>query len=118
MSGEQKLEEFLQKIDEWIACKGIPKIEYKQDTEEKLNMNTSEINQLSSRECLACAYELYAYSDYLESVKAKEKIILDWANSSIWYIISSSLDSYGSSYTKWEQKYYSAVKENPWLMIY
>lgn len=113
MSGEKKLEEFLQTIDEWVACKGLPKVEQKEDIEAILNMRSQEISQLSAKECLAFAYELYAYSDYLESVKSKEKIALDWADSSIWYIISKSLDNYGTTYTKWEQKYYSAVKENP-----
>jgi len=113
MSGEQKLDEFLQAIDNWIDCKGLPKIEQKEDIEAILNMRSNEIGHLSAKECLAYAYELYAYSDYLESIKAKEKIVLDWADSSIWYIISKLLDSYGNGYTKWEQKYYSAVKENP-----
>ena len=113
MSGEQKLDEFLQAIDNWIDCKGLPKIEQKEDIEAILNMRSNEIGHLSAKECLAYANELYAYSDYLESIKAKEKIVLDWADSSIWYIISKLLDSYGNGYTKWEQKYYSAVKENP-----
>ena len=113
MSGEQKLDEFLQAIDNWIDCKGLPKIEQKEDIEAILNMRSNEISHLSAKECLAYAYELYAYSDYLESIKAKEKIVLDWADSSIWYIRSKLLDSYGNGYTKWEQKYYSAVKENP-----
>ena len=113
MSGEQKLEEFLQTIDDWIACKGLPKIDQKEDIEAILNMRSQEISHLSAKECLAYAFELYAYADYLESVKSKEKIALDWADSSIWYIISKSLDDYGNGYTKWEQKYYSAIKENP-----
>ena len=113
MSGEQKLDEFLQAIDNWIDCKGLPKIEQKEDIEAILNMRSNEISHLSAKECLAYAYELYASSDSLESIKAKEKIVLDWADSSSWYIIAKLLDSYGNGYTKWEQKYYSAVKENP-----
>lgn len=113
MSGEKRLEEFLQTIDDWITCKGLPKVEQKEDIEAILNMRSQDISQLSAKECLAFAYELYAYADYLESIKSKEKIALDWAESSIWYIISKSLDNYGTSYTKWEQKYYHAVQENP-----
>jgi hypothetical protein len=113
MSGEKKLEEFLQTIDEWISCKNLPKVDHKEDIEALINMSAQDISHLSSKECLAYAYELYAYADHLESIKAKEKIALDWADSSIWYIISKSLDDYGNGYTKWEQKYYSAVKENP-----
>ena len=113
MTGEEKLELFLRAIDEWVSCKSLPKVEHSEDIESILNMRSQDISHLSARECLSFAYELYAYSDYLESVKAKEKITLDWADSSIWYIISKSLDDYGNGYTKWEQKYYCAVKENP-----
>ncbi len=113
MTGEKKLEEFLDAINDWISCKGLIKLERNDEVEVILNMNSSDLNHLSAKECLSHAYELYAYADYVESVKAKEKIVLEWAESSIWYIISKSLDNYGSTYTKWEQKYYSAVKENP-----
>ena len=113
MTGEKKLEEFLDAINDWISCKGLIKLERNDEVEAILNMNSSDLNHLSAKECLSHAYELYAYADYVESVKAKEKIVLEWAESSIWYIISKSLDNYGTTYTKWEQKYYSAVKENP-----
>jgi len=113
MTGEEKLNEFLNAIDEWISSKGVLEIKKNEDVEKILNLKSEDINALSSKECLTYAYELYAYSDYIESVKAKEKIILEWANSSIWYIISRSLDNYGTSYTKWQQKYYSAISENP-----
>lgn len=113
MTGEEKLTEFLNAIDEWTSSKGVPEIQKNEDVEKILNLRSEDINALTSKECLAYAYELYAYSDYIESVKAKEKIILEWANSSIWYIISRSLDNYGTSYTKWQQKYYSAISENP-----
>ena len=68
---------------------------------------------LTAEECLAYAYELHNYGEYLESVKAKEKIILEWADGSIWYIISTVLHNYGGQYAKWQEKYYGAIKENP-----
>ena len=69
--------------------------------------------ELSSEECACYAYELYAYSEYVEGVRTKEKIVLDWADASIWYIISTVMNQYGTQYTKWQEKYYSAIKENP-----
>lgn len=113
MSGQERLNEFLQAVDEWISCKGLPEIKPNEQAETILNMKSQDLNSLSAKECLGYAYELYAHSEYLESIKAKEKIVLEWSNSSIWYIIAPSLDSYGTGYTKWEQKYYSAIKENP-----
>ncbi len=113
MSGKEKLEQFLLAIDEWIECKGLPKIEENESVSTVLNMRSDELRLLSPKECLFYAYELYAHAEYLESVRAKEKIVLEWSNSSLWYIISKSMESYGTNYTKWEQKYYSAIRENP-----
>ena len=76
-------------------------------------MNSEEIQGLSSEECACYAYELYAYSEYVEGVRAKEKIVLDWAEASIWYIISTVIQNYGGKFAKWQEKYYSAIKENP-----
>ena len=123
MTGEERLNEFLQAVDDWIECKNIisargpikrPKSEeYRGNISRLLNFSADDIKRLTGEECLAYAYELHAYSEYLESVKAKENIVLEWADSSLWYIISTAMNQYGTQYTKWQEKYYSAIKENP-----
>tara|TARA_B100001094_G_C18182410_1_gene801715 strand:+ start:1209 stop:1697 length:489 start_codon:yes stop_codon:yes gene_type:complete len=122
MSGEEKLNEFTQAIDEWISCKNIispdgPKKnlegEYKGNISRILNLTSETLRILTGEQCLSYAYELHNYGEYLESVKVKENAILEWADSSIWYIISTVMQNYGSQYTKWQEKYYSAIKENP-----
>jgi len=123
MTGEEKLNEFLQAVDDWIACKNIipakgptkkrKNEEYRGNVSKILGFDADQLKMLTAEECLAYAYELHAYGEYLESVKAKESIVLEWADSSIWYIISTVIQNYGTQYTKWQEKYYSAVKENP-----
>ena len=122
MSGEEKLNEFTKAIDEWISCKNIispegPKKnlegEYKGNITRILNFTSETLETLTAEQCLSYAYELHNYGEYLESVKVKENAILEWADSSIWYIISTVMQNYGSQYTKWQEKYYSAIRENP-----
>ncbi len=122
MSGEEKLNEFTKAIDEWISCKNIispegPRKghdgEYKGNISKILGFTSDTLKILTAEECLAYAYELHNYGEYLESVKVKENAILEWADSSIWYIISTVMQNYGSQYTKWQEKYYSAIRENP-----
>jgi len=113
MSGEKRLSEFLSAIETWKACKNLVEIEENENVDQILNMNSDDIKTMTGEECLSQAYELYAYGEYIESVKVKEKIVLDWADSSIWYIISTTMQNYGTQYTKWQEKYYSAIKENP-----
>ena len=114
MTGEEKLNEFVQAIEDWISCKGVisPK-EPNKNLARVLGFTSETLKILTAEECLSYAYELHSYGEYLESVKAKENAILEWADSSIWYIISTVMQNYGTQYTKWQEKYYSAIKENP-----
>jgi hypothetical protein len=113
MSGEKKLNKFLEAMDSWLGSKSLPLVDENPQIKMILNMNSEEIRALSNDECATYAYELYAYSEYIEGVRTKEKIVLDWADASIWYIVSTLMQNYGTQYTKWQEKYYSAIQENP-----
>jgi hypothetical protein len=113
MTGEEKLNKFLEAMGLWLASKCLPLVDENPQIKMILNMNAAEIRELSNDECASYAYELYAYSEYVEGVRTKEKIVLDWADASIWYIVSTLMQNYGTQYTKWQEKYYSAIQENP-----
>ena len=113
MSGEEKLNEFMEAVEVWKSSKSIAPIKQNEEIEIILNLKTQDIKSLSGEDRASYAYELYAYAEYIETQKVKESIILDWAESSIWYIICQTINQYGDKYTKWQEKYYSAVRENP-----
>jgi hypothetical protein len=113
MSGEEKLNEFLEAVDDWLGCKHLAKVEAPDDVYEILNARSEDINTWSYEKCNTSAYRLYAYTEYIESELAKEKNILHWSDSSIWFIISPKLNQYGGQYSKWQEKYFAAVEENP-----
>lgn len=113
MSGEERYNVFIANLESWISASGIAKIECNPEVEKTLNMRQSDLRQLSHNECLELSYELYAYSEYLDSILAQQQTVLNWADDSIWYIISDKVDQYGTKYTKWQEKYFRAVKENP-----
>ena len=113
MNGDQKLNEFLSSIDRWLDVNNITKIEDNPKIKEIINLKSEDLKNLSSETCMEYAYELYAHSEYVERVKQRENTILQWADSSIWYIICNNMNQYGDKYTKWQEKYYSAIKENP-----
>ena len=113
MISEDMLEEFLHSIEDWKNSKHLGRFEENTNISSLLNMKREDLKNLTEQDCLCYSYELYAYSQYVESAKTKEEIILNWAESSIWYIISRSMNQYGDKYTKWQEKYYSAIKENP-----
>tara|TARA_R100000008_G_C3499983_1_gene123161 strand:- start:65 stop:526 length:462 start_codon:yes stop_codon:yes gene_type:complete len=113
MSGETKLNEFIEAIEVWKSSKQLPPIRENDNINRLLELKSADIKKLTSEDRASGAYELYIYAEYLQQIKTKEKIILDWAESSIWYIIADRVSQYGDKYTKWQEKYYSAVKENP-----
>jgi len=113
MTGEERLNEFMEAVENWTSSKSLPKIQENETISMILNMKSLSLDKLTREECLSCAYELYAHAEYIHSVKSKEEVILDWAESSLWFIISSSMNQYGDKYTKWQEKFFSAVKENP-----
>ena len=111
MSGEERLNEFINAVEDWKSSKSIATVKENEEIEIILNLETEDIKSLSSDVQASYAYELYAYSEYIETQKARESIILEWADSSIWYIISTVMQNYGTQYTKWQEKYYSAIRE-------
>lgn len=118
MNGEDKLAEFMQALEDWKTSKYLRSNtkkdqQYESRINRLLNMDEDQLKHLTADECLIKAYQLYAHAEYVETVKVKENIILDWAESSIWFIISKVLNQYGGQYSKWQEKYYSAIRENP-----
>lgn len=109
----EQLKIFVKTIEEWASSKYLAKVESPKDIEMVINADFEEMQSWSQQTCHINAFRLYAYSEYLAGIKAKEKNVLDWADGAIWFIISSTLDNYGDGFTKWEKKYYSAIKENP-----
>jgi hypothetical protein len=112
-NGEQKLEEFLQAIEDWAKSKYLAPVKAPEDIEGILNADTEDMKSWSSDICNINAFKLYAYAEYIETQKIKEKNILEWSESSIWFIISGVMSQYCNQYAKWQEKYYGAVRENP-----
>lgn len=113
MNGEERYNKFVEDINKWVKCIGMVEIRANEEVEHLLEMNPSEINKLTHDQMLIGAYNLTCYAEYLQNVMMKEKIAVDYADESIWYVISGKLANYGEKYSKWQDKYYSAVKENP-----
>ena len=113
MTGEEKLNEFVRAIEAWAESKYVHTTKAREEPIQALSFTKDRIQTLTSDECACYAYELYAYAEYIETLRTKENAILEWADSSIWYIISTVMQNYGTQYTKWQEKYYSAIKENP-----
>jgi hypothetical protein len=113
-TNSESVKNFLSKIEEWKNANSIFACSFKkEDVKRCLNLSFDEVRSMSSTELNHCAYVVHGYAHHLQLVLGKEKAVLDWINDSIYYIVSDKISNYGDSYTKWEQKFYAAVKENP-----
>jgi len=113
MSGEEKYNKFVEDIDKWLKNIGLVEIRANEEVEILLEINPSDLKKLTHDQMLIGAYNLTCYADYLQKIMSREQIAFDWAEDAIWYIVSGKLNNYGEKYTKWQDKYYSAIKENP-----
>ncbi len=113
LNGQQKLEEFLQAVEDWKSSKYLAEVEAPEEASIALNAGSDTIKSWTAETCNMYAFKLYAYAEYVETERVKEKNTLEWAESSIWFIIGSTMNQYGGQYSKWQEKYFSAVKENP-----
>lgn len=108
------IEGFFAKIDGWINDN---KLNIKRvDTDEceaAMNLSFDQLEEMSPADLLKNGYILYGYADYISSAHNSEKMIYEYADNSINYILAQQFNNYGDQYTKWDIKYNSAVKENP-----
>ena len=112
-SGQAKLEEFLTAIESWTQSKYLASVKPPEEIEDILNASSDDMKSWNSETCNIYSFKLYAYAEYIETQKVKEKNILEWSESAIWFIISGVLSNYGGQYAKWQEKYYGAIRENP-----
>jgi len=73
LNGQQKLEEFLQAVEDWKSSKYLVEVEPPEDAEKALNADFEVIKSWSAETCNMYAFKLYAYAEYIETAKAKEK---------------------------------------------
>lgn len=113
LNNEKKAQAFLQKVDDWIEDRNVDLIAKNDQVENIINLPSGEINNMKQHVAAAYSFVLFAHAEYIQTLYNKEKSVVDFCENSIWYIISDKVNNYGGQYSKWQEKYYSAIKENP-----
>ena len=113
LTNEQKVTEFLSKVDDWIEDRNADLAKENEEVEPIMALSSDEVRSLSQEKALSYSFVLFAHAEYLQGVYNKEKTVVDFCDDSIWFMVGDKLQNYGGQYSKWQEKYYSAVKENP-----
>lgn len=112
-SSSENVQLFLDKIENWKNLKSIEKVEKNEEVPKFLSLSSQDMKNMTANECFHASYVLYGYANRLQSILNRENSVYEWSNESINHIVCNKINNYGDGYTKWEQKYYSAIKENP-----
>ena len=113
LTNEQKVNEFLQKVDDWIEDRNIDLAEKNEEVAEIMSMKSDDIRSLNQEKALSFSFVLFSHAEYLQTLHNKEKTVVEFCSDSIWFIVADKMDNYGGQYAKWEMRYYSAIKEHP-----
>ena len=112
LTNEQKVTEFLSKVDDWIEDRNADLSKQNEEVESIMALTSEQVRSLGQEKCLSYSFILFAHAEYLQGVY-KEKTVVEFCDDSIWFMIGDKLHNYGGQYSKWQERYYSAVKENP-----
>jgi len=114
MTPDELIEDFIQKIDSWVENSGFVKGEFdKEKVEYILDRDPEEMRALSSDDLFIDIFSLHRYIDSLQAAYNHQKMIADFAETSIMTIVSPKLVPVQGDYTKHDVKYNMAIKEDP-----
>lgn len=110
-NSEERLNTFLQKIDDYLKTNNIEKIVISEEAIKAEKFSLQEIQSLSQDDCFNYAYALLQYAVSINYEKEHQKVALNWCNDSLNTIIAREADSF-SPYTKHDMKVASIIATN------
>ena len=112
LSAKERLSNFVDATERYINGQHVGLTNINPEVVAILNFEAAHLDSMTSEKCLSCAYVLFAYADYLQSIYNSNLVKMHWATDAINKVISPVLKQYGDKYTKHEQKYYEAINDN------
>ena len=111
MTAKDKLSRFEQLIDDYLAKRGIHKVEYNEEALKVLQMKSFELKALTSTECGELAFSLAQYSLYMQQQINEQTTRINWAKNNIKNIIAQNSGQF-DRYMKYEEKEHAIIVNN------
>lgn len=93
MTAEERLNNFLSKIDDYINNKLIKAKSVDAEIIAADELDISELRELSRDECFDKAYQLYQYADHVASERADNENVQRWCDLSLNSIFAQEMNS-------------------------
>ena len=111
MTAKDKLSRFEQLIDDYLAKRGIHRVEYNEEALKILQMKSFELKALTSAECGELAFSLAQYSLYIQQQINEQTARINWAKNNIKNIIAQNSGQF-DRYMKYEEKEHAVIISN------
>jgi len=110
---KEKIESFISNIDSWVNMSGFnikPKIDI-QNAENIIEI--TDFSDYKYEQLMSMCFTLIAYANHIQDGLNSEKILFDFCDSSISYIICDIEMEGDNKYLKQEERYAFKVKQSP-----
>jgi len=116
LTGQERLDLFLQRIDDYITLKNAEPSEVPDEAHEADSMTFEEMNSLTQSECFAYGYALYQYCDNILHEMNKQAIVHTWCTNALNTCISRERDEFfTSSFNRIEIKVARLAVDNEFI---
>ena len=109
---EEKLKEFLQRIDDYINNKNLGTSNFHKELKEAESFSGQELRDLSQEDCFNYGFLLYNYVDYLIGERAKQQNVISFCEEFINKIVARDFMDVEKFYTTKEIKVAMITKDN------
>ena len=109
---EEKLKDFLQRIDDYINNKNLGTSSFNEELKEAESFSGQQLRDLSQEDCFNYAFLLYNYADYLIGERAKQQNVISFCEQFINDIVATGFMGVEKFYATKEIKEAMITKDN------
>lgn len=107
----QKMDELDRILDEYEVKHGIKDFKC-EDIDPYLSLTRNELSKMSASDCGEVAFLIERTSLYIQKLINKETARINWAETSMEFLIADKLNNYGGQYATYQEKKNAAIKDN------
>jgi len=109
---EQRLTQFLDRIDEYIENKNLGVSNFRKELKEAESFSYDELNNISQDDCFNYAFLMYGYADHINDERSRQENVIAFCEESINKIIAREYKEVQNIYASHDVKVAMITQEN------
>lgn len=111
LTASERLARFEKSVEDYINAKHLCAIGFNVEAVGVLNMKIEDLKDLSSEDCVAGSYVVFAYANYLQEEYNQNLVKLNYANDTLRQIVANEMGQF-DKYMKHEIKQQHVINNN------